>query len=224
MTSGQVAMIEAQLKEDRAKLESFKSMLNRSSTLTTCMKERLTQFDDRLVRLKSRIMPVYEEMQIKIRAQSNSELAVRELEKVARYYCIREELEKTINNSVINIPEYISHMRDLAKAIRFFLENNPGSNEVANLQALFRNGISNMCKEYEDLLKRRARKVPVEEFNIDDLETVLHLLPPEVKENLKLISSWVPGNLQYLSPGDAKHDYVAELKDNFVKAQRRYLR
>ena len=49
MTTGGVVLIEAQLKEDRAKLESLKSMLKKSSNLTENMKERLTQFDDRLV-------------------------------------------------------------------------------------------------------------------------------------------------------------------------------
>ena len=36
----------------------------------------------RLIGLKDQIMPVYEEMQIKIRVQNNSDAAVKELDKV----------------------------------------------------------------------------------------------------------------------------------------------
>jgi len=227
MTTGEVAMIEAQLKEDRAKLEILQNMLKKSSSLTENMKERLTQFDDRLVRLKGQIMPVYDEMQVKIRAQSNGELAIKELDKVARYYCLREELDRTISNDVSSsVPEYIKNMKELSRAIKFFLDNNPNSNEVKKLKELFHTGLGNMCKEFEDVLKKKSRNVGIKDMTSDGDELpVIPLLIPEAKESLSLISKWVAENHVFVKnnylPGV---DFVKSICTNYVTVQKKYLR
>ena len=227
MTTGEVAMIEAQLKEDRAKLDSLNTLLKRSSTLTDNMKERLTQFDDRLVRLKGQIMPVYTEMQIKIRAQTNGELAIRELDKVARYYCLREELDRTIRNDVsASIPDYIKNMRELNKAIRYFLDNNPYSNEVQKLKELFKTGLENMCSEFEDLLKKRARNVTIQDMSGEGEKLpIVALLQPAAKDNLALLSKWVEDNHVFVKANYPPNvDFVNVICSKYVTVQKKYIR
>ena len=227
MTTGEVAMIESQLKEDRAKLEALQSMLKKSSTLTENMKERLTQFDDRLVRLKSQIMPVYDEMQIKIRAQTNGELAIRELDKVARYYCLREDLDHTISNDIASsVPDYIKNMKEVSKAIKFFLDNNPNSNEVKRLKELFHIGLGNMCKEFEDVLKKRSINVTIQDMTCDkDNLPVINLLVPEAKKNLILICKWIEEHNQFVKMNyPAGVDFVNEICSKYVGVQNKFLR
>lgn len=220
-------MIESQLKEDRAKLEALQNMLKKSSSLTENMKERLTQFDDRLVRLKGQIMPVYDEMQIKIRAQTNGELAIRELDKVARYYCLREDLDHTINNDIASsVPEYIKNMKEVSKAIKFFLDNNPNSNEVKRLKELFHIGLGSMCKEFEDVLKKRARNVTIHDMSSDeDHLPVIDLLVPEAKVNLVLISKWIEEHHPFVKKNyPAGVDFVNEICSKYVGVQNKFLR
>ena len=224
--TGNVAMIDAQLQDDKAKLYALKNMLNKSSKLTDDMKGSLSEFDDRLTSLKKKIMPIYEEMQIKIRAQSNGEAVISELNKVDRYYRLREDLEKTIQNDIAsNIPEYIKNMKELYKAIIFFKNNNPASKEVRNIMELFEVGLNNMCREFEDLLKKKTKSLSNSEIPHDSYSPlILELLIPDAKQKLALISKWIEDTHSFVTANfTSKKSYREEICNNYVNVRKRYL-
>ena len=172
-------------------------------------------------------MPVYNEMQIKIRAQTNGELAIKELDKVARYYCLREELDRTISNDISSsVPEYIKNMKELSKAIKFFLDNNPNSNEVKKLKELFQTGLKNMCKEFEDVLKKKNRSISITDMAKEgETPPIIPLLAPEAKTSLMQISKWIEENHEFVKKNYAdKLDFVNIICNNYVGVQKKYLR
>lgn len=205
--------IEAKLQEDKLKLEALKNSLKKSSELTEKMTERLTQFDNRLIGLKDQIMPVYEEMQIKIRVQNNSDAAVKELDKVTNYYNIRTKVQSSITNDISScVPDYISNMKELKSAIRFFKMTNPSSREVKQLDELFEIGLKSMCTEFKDMLikKGKDRNLHPEELTTDEEQPpVLELLAPGPRKTLSLLSKWVVEN----------HDYLKTCTSSIVKRE-----
>lgn len=136
-------------------LNIMKKMSNDCCLHTTSIKSILSEFDDRLAKLERNIQPIYREtgnLQLK---QTDLVKYLERLDNVIQYYSVTNEVDDTIRAGPANqLSSYMQCLKKLKKAKQYFSENNPGSPELMNVNALYKYGCESVEKEFKLTLQR----------------------------------------------------------------------
>lgn len=196
--------IETKLENETAKLEELKEHVKRSSNLTKGITGILSLFEQRLARLESTILPVYNETGNLQRSQQNIERTLAALDHVIGYYSVAQEVEVTVRSGpfVAGLDEFLAAMQRLQSALHYFEKNNPQSVELENVSSLFNAGGDALNREFKELLLKYSRPVPPitlldlvatdEEMTGDDASvSSMTQFPEAVSGQLTVMADWL---------------------------------
>lgn len=196
--------IETKLENETAKLEELKEHVKRSSNLTKGITGILSLFEQRLSRLESTILPVYNETGNLQRSQQNIERTLAALDHVIGYYSVAQEVEVTVRSGpfVAGLDEFLAAMQRLQAALHYFEKNNPQSVELENVSSLFNAGGDALNREFKELLLKYSRPVPPitlldlvatdEEMAGDDASvSSMTQFPEAVSGQLTVMADWL---------------------------------
>ena len=155
-------MGDGKLEQIEAGLEVLREAARRNEQVTTHIVGILDSFEDRIGRLQSTILPVYQQTEALRSKQQHLEKSLKLIDEVISYYNVSKEVDTIISSgpSGASIDEFLQAMAQIENAVKYFEKYNPQSVELENLLSLSNDGANALNKEFRDMLTRHSKVVP----------------------------------------------------------------
>ncbi|ENN77972.1 hypothetical protein YQE_05649, partial [Dendroctonus ponderosae] len=205
---------------EQTNLSLLQERLAKSAQITKGIGNILNTFEQRLSRLEETILPVYNETESLQKAQYNIECTMQLLDNVIGYYEVSGNVEHIIEKGPgeggIELDRYIDALNRLYNAQKYFEKNIPQSVELINVSSFFHKGSDKLNAEFKTILdkyntpilpivlldfihfegktsKLSIIKLLTIHIGIEsrDMKALPKQIPPEAKEQLIKISSWL---------------------------------
>ncbi|XP_063699362.1 exocyst complex component 7 [Culicoides brevitarsis] len=224
--------IESKLEKEKNEISLFKDRVEKYHELTSSMSTILNSFENRLGKLETTILPVYNVTKSLQQKQHNLEQTIAGLDTVLSHYGASQDTCNLIHlgPNECGIAAFLEALDKLKKAKDYFLNYNDQSVELQNVTSLYNTGCETLNNYFKTVVKKHSSPmrpvdlldfIYIEEDSSNEDCPSMKQFAPTAREELGIITAWLDNNLrrEYVQIyGDERSDVVSKslqlLKDH----------